>query len=212
MFAKWKKLLGGDSGEKKLKPIHYFIVLLGIGMAVMILTDFLNMERDEPLSFVAGGQGAAGDPPSGDSAPALGGSVGNDIIAEYENLYETQLKEILGTVVGVGAVEVMVNLDSTPEMIVAENRNSRSSTTQETDKDRATRNTSDQSRDEEVIVVQGNKQEQPVVVKTLKPKVRGVLVVAKGAENIQVKAWITEAVQKVLDVPAYKISILPKKG
>lgn len=46
----------------------------------------------------------------------------------------------------------------------------------------------------------------------MKPRVRGVLVVAKGADNIQVKAWITEAVQKVLDVPAYKISILPKKG
>lgn len=214
MFAKWKTLLEGDSGGKKLKPIHYFIVLLGIGVAVMILTDFLKVEPDEPPSFTATGQSGSGDPPSGGTVtvPALGGSIGNDAIAEYENIYETQLKEILGTVVGVGAVEVMVNLDSTPEIVVVKDTNSRSSTNQETDKERATRNQSDQSRDEKVVVVQGGKQDAPVVLKTLKPKVRGVLVVAKGADNIQVKAWITEAVQKVLDVPAYKISILPKKG
>jgi stage III sporulation protein AG len=106
----------------------------------------------------------------------------------------------------------MVNLESTPELIMAENRNNRSSTNQEMDKDRATRNQNDQTKDSEVVIVQGGKADQPVVVKTVKPRVRGVLVVAKGADNIQVKAWITEAVQKVLDVPAYKISILPKKG
>jgi stage III sporulation protein AG len=121
------------------------------------------------------------------------------------------LKEILEKVVGVGDVEVMVNLDSTPELVVEKNRDIRSSATQETDKDKATRNQSEQSRSEQAIVISG-KQEQPVVLKTLKPKVRGVLVVAKGAENVQVKAWIMEAVQKALDVPIYKISILPKKG
>jgi len=109
-------------------------------------------------------------------------------------------------------VDVMVNLESTPELVVEKNRNIRSSTNQEMDKEKATRNQNDQSRDEQLVIIQGGKQDQPVVVKTLKPRVRGVLVVAKGADNIQVKAWITEAVQKVLDVPAYKISILPKKG
>lgn len=49
-------------------------------------------------------------------------------------------------------------------------------------------------------------------MKTVKPKVRGVVVVASGAGNLQVKAWILEAVQKVLAVPSYKISILPKKA
>lgn len=216
MFTKWKKLWEGDPGTKKLRPIHYLIVLLGIGIAFMILTDFLDVERDKPLGLATstgGGGDGKGELSDGHSVvPVIGNSHGNDIIAEYENLYETQLKEILTKVVGVGEVEVMVNLDSTPELVVEKNRNIRSSTTQETDREKATRSQNDQSRDEEVIVVQGDKQDQPVVVKTLKPKVRGVLVVAKGAENIQVKAWITEAVQKVLDVPVYKISILPKKG
>ncbi|MGG4494422.1 stage III sporulation protein AG [Brevibacillus reuszeri] len=213
MLEKLKKLWEGNSGSKKLKPFHYLIVILGVGIAAMILTDFLAVEKDKaPLGFGVSTNESGGSP-SGDSAtPVLGSSPATDIIAEYENIYESQLRDILGSVVGVGGVEVMVNLESTPELVVEKNRNMRSSTNQEMDKEKATRNQNDQTRDEQLVIIQGGKQDQPVVVKTLKPRVRGVLVVAKGADNIQVKAWITEAVQKVLDVPAYKISILPKKG
>ncbi|MGG1660141.1 stage III sporulation protein AG [Brevibacillus sp. NRS-1366] len=213
MLEKLKKLWEGNGGNKKLKPLHYLIVILGVGVAAMILTDFLHVEKDQaPLGFGVSTNEAPG-PPNGDSSTAvMGGSPATDIIAEYENIYESQLRDILGGVVGVGGVDVMVNLESTPELVVEKNRNIRSSTNQEMDKEKATRNQNEQSRDEQLVIVQGGKQDQPVVVKTLKPRVRGVLVVAKGADNIQVKAWITEAVQKVLDVPAYKISILPKKG
>lgn len=227
MLEKLKKLWEGNSNSKKLKPLHYLIVILGIGVAAMILTDFLQVERDSPLGFASGGGGGA--PPAENAsaswfggggegagedaaAPAMGTKSAPDLIAEYENIYATQLRDILASVVGVGEVEVMVNLESTPELVMAQNTNNRSSTNQEMDKDKATRNQSDQTKDAEIVIVQGGKQDQPVVVKTVKPRVRGVLVVAKGADNIQVKAWITEAVQKVLDVPAYKISILPKKG
>ncbi|GIO07054.1 stage III sporulation protein AG [Brevibacillus reuszeri] len=213
MLEKLKKLWEGSSGNKKLRPFHYLIVILGVGIAAMILTDFLAVEKDQaPLGFGVS-TNESGSTPSGDSStPVLGSSPATDIIAEYENIYESQLRDILGSVVGVGGVDVMVNLESTPELVVEKNRNIRSSTNQEMDKEKATRNQNDQSRDEQLVIIQGGKQDQPVVVKTLKPRVRGVLVVAKGADNIQVKAWITEAVQKVLDVPAYKISILPKKG
>ncbi|UFJ42918.1 stage III sporulation protein AG [Brevibacillus humidisoli] len=208
MLSKLKQILAGDPDNKQMKPIHYFILLFCIGAAVMIFTDFLSVEPDQSsTSDLFSAQVPEQEP----SAPASGGSVSNDEIQEYENMYETQLAEILETVIGVGQVEVMVNLDSTPEVVVEKNRDIRSATTKETDKDKATRNQTDQTRNEQVVVVQGSKQEHPVVLKTVKPKVRGVLVVAKGAENIQVKAWILEAVQKVLDVPAYKISVLPKK-
>jgi stage III sporulation protein AG len=217
MFSLIKKALQLESSEKKLKPIHYIVVLLGIGIALMIVTDFLQVEPDEPLGYGEssdvtqgpGGGGANGSDPS--AVPAIGGSVGSDIIAEYENRYETQLRDILETVVGVGEVDVFVNLDSTPELVLQKNTETRSSNLQETDKDKATRNQNEQSRSEEAIIISA-KQEQPVVLKTLKPKVRGVVVVAKGADNIQVKMWITEAIQRALDVPLYKISVLPKKG
>ncbi len=219
MMMEWlRKLLETNPDQKKMKPIHYLIVLLGIGAAFMIFTDFLSVKQ-EPFSSFSGSDGTGGSGSfsgsggsnSDQSQTVFGNSAENNVIREYENMYETQLEEILEKIVGVGEVEVMVNLDSTPEIVVEKNRNTRSATTQEVDKDKATRNQTDQSHNDQVVVL-NTKQEQPVVVKTLKPKVRGVLVVAKGAENIQVKAWITDAVQKVLEVPSYKISILPKKG
>lgn len=201
MFAKWKP------------SMRYLFILLGVGAVLMILTDFLATDSDR-LPGLSGVQQKENIPASGGENPSVasGTQASNDWIKEYENNYETQLAEILQTVIGVGQVQVMVNLDSTPEIVVDKNRDSRTTSTQETDKDRATRNQSEQSTQDQTLVLKDSKQEQPVVLKTLKPKVRGVLVVAKGAENVQIKAWILEAVQKVLDVPAYKISILPKKG
>lgn len=202
MFAKWKP------------SMRYLFILLGIGAVLMILTDFFNTNPDQPPGLKSLQQKDT-VPASGKDGSALmasGNSASSDWIKEYENNYESQLAEILETVIGVGKVQVMVNLDSTPEIVVEKNRDSRTTSTQETDKERATRNQSEQSLQEQALVLKDSKQEQPVVLKTLKPKVRGVLVVAKGAENVQIKAWILEAVQKVLDVPAYKISILPKKG
>ncbi|MNC72064.1 hypothetical protein D3C75_1230700 [compost metagenome] len=51
----------------------------------------------------------------------------------------------------------------------------------------------------------------PLVVKTTKPKIRGVVVVAKGAENATVKKLISDAVERGLDVPAHRISVVPRK-
>lgn len=44
-----------------------------------------------------------------------------------------------------------------------------------------------------------------------KPAVAGVLVVAEGVENVQVKAWVVEAVSRVLDVAPHRVSVMPKK-
>jgi len=54
MLEKLKKLWEGNSGNKKLRPFHYLIVILGVGVAAMILTDFLAVEKDQaPLGFVS---------------------------------------------------------------------------------------------------------------------------------------------------------------
>ena len=61
------------------------------------------------------------------------------------------------------------------------------------------------------MIIQNGEKEVPIVVETKKPAIRGVLVVAKGADNIQVKKWIVEAVTRSLDVPSHRVSVLPKK-
>ncbi|MNT81417.1 hypothetical protein D3C72_2210110 [compost metagenome] len=53
---------------------------------------------------------------------------------------------------------------------------------------------------------------KPLITKKIKPKIRGVLVVARGAENKIVKQLIVDAVEKGLNVASYQISVVPRKG
>ena len=85
----------------------------------------------------------------------------------------------------------------------------RSQTTGETDKTGGKRKVEDESLDEKTVIIREGDKETPVVLRTEKPKVRGVLVVAKGVDNI-LKAMVKEAVIRLLDVPAHRVSVSPK--
>ncbi|MFP3359212.1 stage III sporulation protein AG, partial [Planococcus sp. SIMBA_143] len=73
------------------------------------------------------------------------------------------------------------------------------------------RSIEDKSQEEEIVIVNNGDKEVPIVKETKKPKVSGVLVVAKGADNIQIKKWIIEAVTRSLNVPSHRVSVLPKQ-
>mgnify|MGYP000125712420 FL=1 len=52
---------------------------------------------------------------------------------------------------------------------------------------------------------------EPMVVKEVYPKVRGVIVTADGGGNSAVRSAISEAVTASLDVPAHRICIFKKE-
>ncbi|WP_071395717.1 stage III sporulation protein AG [Bacillus tuaregi] len=140
-----------------------------------------------------------------------GKASGNNVIEEYEQAYENQIKEALDTIVGVSDVTVVVNVDSTEKKVLEKNIKTQSQVTDETDREGGKRKVEDTSSDEQLVIIQDGDKEVPIVLETKKPEIRGVLVVAKGAENIQVKKWIKEAVTRALDVPEHRVSVLPKK-
>lgn len=206
-FSKLKEKLGNrKEDEKRVGTFQKLIILGGIGAAVMILSTFQSVKQESAVI-------QENEPPANEQAVFASKEKSTNLsMADYESLYEEQLKGILEEVIGVGEVSVMVNLESTEEVVVEKDTNERSQVTKEVDKDKATRDIQDSSKDQKVVLVQGGQGEQPIVVKKVKPRIRGVLVVAKGAENVKVKALVTEAVQRVLHVEPHKISILPKKG
>ncbi|RSK27800.1 stage III sporulation protein AG [Bacillus sp. HMF5848] len=132
-------------------------------------------------------------------------------ILEYERMYENQLKEALDEIVGVSDVTIVVNVDATESKVLEKNIVTQNQTTDETDREGGKRRVEDVSRDEQVVVIRNGEQEVPIILKTKKPEIRGVLIVANGADNVQVKKWILEAVTSVLDVPVHRVAVLPKK-
>ncbi len=115
---------------------------------------------------------------------------------------ESRLEEILSKVDGAGNVEVVINYDSSGELIPAM---SEEKSTSSDDKSNSSKESS------EIATVKSGSDTEAVIIKHIEPEVRGVIVVAEGADNIRVKIELLEAVKVVLDVGADKVQILKMK-
>lgn len=203
-----KNLLSFD-GNQKLTKKHYFIIVLVIGIAFMLISNFFSnknnlssnpvpvtSEDDEPIEEVETFGKATNQPTT---------------MREYEEHFENRLKEAIESAIGVEDVTIVVNLESTEKKVYEKNLINKKQITSETDSNGGKREVEDQSTEEQIVVIREGDKEIPLVSETEKPQVRGVLVVAKGADNIQVKKSIIEAVMRVLDVPSHRVSVLAKK-
>lgn len=188
------------------KLLVYAVVVLTLGVGLMVFGNFNQGPTDQAAPVFTKTENIDSEPTFGQEK-----STEPNTMTEYERKYETELKETLEGIIGVDNVSVMVNLDATESKVYEKNMTTQSQLTNETDREGGKRQVEDMSKDETVVIVRSGDQENPIVVKTVKPTIRGVLIVAKGAENIKVKKMITEAVTKVLDVPVHKVSVLPKK-
>lgn len=133
-------------------------------------------------------------------------------LQDYKERLEKQLESILTQVKGVGNVKVMMTLNSGVEIIPAYNTNETFKTTQEKDDQGGERVISENIKNHQLVVVNetGGKN-KPVIIKEMKPKIKGVIIVAEGAQDPVIKSNILKAVKTVLDLPAYKVTVLTKK-
>ena len=51
----------------------------------------------------------------------------------------------------------------------------------------------------------------PVVLKEIYPEVKGVVVVAEGAGNAEVREKITRAVSVLMDIPVHRVQVFERK-
>lgn len=111
---------------------------------------------------------------------------------------EERLADILSQIDGVGSVSVMITYYSGTEKNIA--YEVKQSSTLEEDK-------SEVNEDKKAVMTDG----EPMVVKEVYPKVKGVIVTASGAGRADVKKALTEAVSAALDVPVHKIFVYKKE-
>nr|WP_245402801.1 stage III sporulation protein AG [Peribacillus muralis] len=130
---------------------------------------------------------------------------------DYEIYLQNEMKEALESIAGVQDVKVIIYVDASEKKVYERNQVTQKQVTEETDQEGGKRTVEDTSVDEQLVLVKSGEKEGPIISETKKPSVRGVLVVAKGAENIQIKKWIIEAVTRSLDVPSHRVSVMPKK-
>lgn len=214
-MAKWLQRMeafigGGAGGTGRVKVFRWLILIGLIGAAMMLAASLLNVKTLDPGPSADLSPPGDGDTP-GEEAFVGGKDPAGGAFAVLEEEYESRLKDLLETIVGVGTTEVLVTVESTEETVVQLNERQLQQITDESDRNGAKRHITDITRDGQVVLYEVSGGQAPIVVKKLKPKVRGVLIVAYGAENPTVHKLIAEAVSRGLDVPLHRIAVVPRK-
>ena len=112
-------LSGGPNGTKRVKMFRWLLLIGLVGSALMIFNSFSFPTVHDVDPNTAG----RASPENTDNKPTLASSSnkGKTAFSDYEHEYEAELREILQKIVGVGAVEVLVTIDSTEEVQLDKN-------------------------------------------------------------------------------------------
>lgn len=194
-----KKIKDFIDGQSRKKLIENTAIVMIIGIIVIIAggTIFGGKESNEPKKLKQNSGSTAGSTLTAQS-PA------NDT--------EVKLKSLLSQMQGVGKVDVMVTYYTSKENVPAYDIKRNQSSTDEKDNEGGTRSISEEEYDSTLAYEDssgGGK--SPVILKELEPEVKGVLVVAEGADNAVVRERIISAVAVVLDVPIHKVQVAQRK-
>jgi stage III sporulation protein AG len=191
------RILAWAKGKKGRRGIENLVIILILGVIIIIVAS----------SFFSDGN-AKED--KGKTKEAVTMTL-NKKAGELEEL-EQRLERILSEIEGSGQVKVMVTKVSDGEVVHAYNQIEESSL-QEQQNETGTLSRKDESRRErELVFMDGESgQRVPVVEKKLKPEIRGVVVVADGADSSVVCKNIIGAVEALTGIPTHRIQVFKRK-
>lgn len=117
---------------------------------------------------------------------------------QYITDLETRLSNVLSKVQGAGNVSVMISIECGSEIVVATSSENKTNTSTG-----SSSSTQSSTTVEKPIIIG----DTPLILMEKLPKIKGVIVVAQGAENVQVRLELLRAVQALLDIDANNIEI-----
>lgn len=127
------------------------------------------------------------------------------------NDLKTGLETILGTIKGVGKVNVFINYSETSSTQAMYDETTTTSTTEETDSSGGIRNVISTETQREVIYSEESGDKKPVTEKVRMPTIQGAIITAEGASNSSVKTNIVNAVQAATGLSIDKIQVFEMK-
>lgn len=201
LFPDDKSNQGLKINAKQKKYVLWLGIIIVVGIGTMLLSSLGGSGKNyiQPESLVESSQGK--DPQS---------QVHSNLIAT-ENYMEEELENILRQIAGVGEVAVDLTLEASPELKYATNISANKTEVSEQAQDGSTRVTSETREDVQVVMKNVNSGiNEPVITQEIRPQVVGVMVVAEGAGDLIIKERISQAVQTLLNIPAHRVTVLPK--
>lgn len=174
------------------KNIQNLIIFGLIGIAFILVGSFFSDATEEELKTQKG-------------KSTMGVEEFNNM--NYQTKVQYQLEEILSSIEGVGGVDVMVTIENEGKSEIAYSKNESQSVTKEKDDQGGERITDQKETSNNPIMSNKNSENTPFVIKENMPEISGVMVVADGAKNPEIKYQLSQAVQTALGLPSHKVVI-----
>ena len=201
--------------KKWFQPDNLIILILAGILLFVIALPTKESKTDKTEDQEKGQQENAGENTgnaSSSTAQVYSGAGNTGTEYDYAAYLEQKLEKMLEGVSGVGKVTVMVTLQSSEELVVEKDAPVSRANTNETDSEGGNRIVSQVDTQETTIYRTEGSDSEPYVVKTILPKVEGVLVVAQGAGSGTIDKSITEIVQALFDLEAHKVKVVPMES
>ena len=198
---KLKKIVGNSEGQgnnkRKIENLVFLVIILIITVVI--------------INYVWSGEKSSNKNVTNSAGKQLATANNNQTLTSNQNSnsdsLEEKLEDILSKIEGVGSVKVFINYSESSETVAMYNENSKTSTTEETDKSGGTRKVEQTDSQKEVIYQEQNGTKTPIVQKTVEPKIEGAIITAKGAGDINVKTSIIQAVEAATGLATHKIQV-----
>jgi stage III sporulation protein AG len=195
-----ESVFGKDSALTKKAGYWIKVSLFGLAGVILLVFGSLGEGARQPAAPTSASNEASSGPPE----PSA--------IQREEKYLAEHLRAVLQEVEGAGAVEVTVRLAGSARQECAVNTTVGRRVTEEQDKAGTSRMVTEDNTNDQVVVVRGGQREEAVVTREEAPELLGVLVVADGAADPQVRLKLFHAVQVALGVAAHRILVLPRSG
>ncbi len=167
----------------RIKKIKHIEIIIGIIAVVLMIIIYTGVSAKNKNSSVLDAE--------------------KTIVYEENDDWGKKLADILSNIEGVGKTEVMITYVSTTEKITANTTTTNNNTSSTNN---GSTNSSTSITQAPVIVTNSGKS-APYITKEIMPEVKGVIIVAEGADNPVTKLAIMRAAQTALQINAGNIEI-----
>ena len=189
---------GEKNDKKKIENIIFLVLIL---IATIFIIDNIWKDEDHSLREKENNSSGGGKVLA-DSSFSEEAQTSSDA-----GTLEGNLSKILGTIKGVGKVNVFINYSQSTSSIPIYDETTTTSTTSETDSSGGVRNVTETQTQKDVIFKENGSEKKVAIEKTIMPKIEGAIITAEGAHDVSVKTNIINAVEAVTGLTIDKVQV-----
>lgn len=191
MLDKFKELFKTKNHKK---TVNHLILLLMVGALVLLLSNILLSDKNNSINFSQ----------NYNEKNSENGFEKRFAEDDYGDTIEKKLEAILKKIEGAGEVHVMITYEETTEKVPAFNTTQMIEETEEKDAQGGTRKVVREDVSQQIATRSSG---DSLIIKETNPQIKGVIVVAEGAKNIEVKEKLYTAVKTVLGITGNRVEV-----